>query len=848
VSSNESIEQLQAECAQLKNRLAYLQAMVASRAGTDLDLKQWTELFGAFADFSSDWELWIAPNGALLYVSPSCEEITGYPPAAFMERPGLLVDICHEADRQKVREHMRAEQTGDSGLKLDFRIVNPVKEKTVWLSHRCRPVYDNEGHFAGRRVSNRDITGRIHAQSALRKSEERLRRIADCLRSLGPEPKENIEQITALCGRLIGADCALYNRLNREMLCSWGKWQTPASFVDEDRPEGHVCYDVIRSTGGPVRYIKNLPATGYAQSDPNVARYGLVSYLGWRVNLTDAGIGVLCLVFQREFTPLPEHYEVLGILASAIEGEERRQNAMAALRESQEQLGMALEVARSGSWCHDLNTGLVEADRRWAHMLGYSGNAIQEAPSWFLRQVHPADRDRARSARKALLQPARNTVEAELRLRTQDGHWIWTLNRGCAVNPDEQGRPRRIVGVSIDVTERRKDDEALKLYATRMGIIQEIEHAILSASQPGDIAHAALQRLGELVASECRTVVIFDLESCSASLLAAEGRLSEIADDQSKIPTLDQARLFKAYPVEQLRQGDIYHCADIESASSRETQFLHSSMNGVRTVLAVPLLSENSIIGALTLGRTSPKPFTEDSIGLVREVAGSLAIALRQADLLAQTRRDAETRKILLRETNHRVKNNLSAIIGMLYAEQDRADKHNQTEYITVLKRLVQRVEGLAEVHSMLSVTQWRPPLLQTLCQHIMEPVFKSISSGKSIDLSITTATVRVGADQAHHLALILNEIATNTLKHALSDRAAITLQVAIAANDGQIMLEFRDDGPGYPDSMLRGTPNTDSVGFELIRGIVETSLRGTIDLRNEKGAVTRIQFPRTVT
>ncbi len=75
-------------------------------------------------------------------------------------------------------------------------------------------------------------------------------------------------------------------------------------------------------------------------------------------------------------------------------------------------------------------------------------------------------------------------------------------------------------------------------------------------------------------------------------------------------------------------------------------------------------------------------------------------------------RKYAQTQEVLLREVNHRVKNNLSAVIGMLYKELDCAEEKGMTGYLNVLNDLVGRIAGLSTVHSMLSASGWGGPCL----------------------------------------------------------------------------------------------------------------------------------------
>ena len=63
--------------------------------------------FRIFADFTCDWEYWIAPDGNYIFVSPSCERITGYPADEFYKDSGLFEKIVHPDDRAMVAEHLK---------------------------------------------------------------------------------------------------------------------------------------------------------------------------------------------------------------------------------------------------------------------------------------------------------------------------------------------------------------------------------------------------------------------------------------------------------------------------------------------------------------------------------------------------------------------------------------------------------------------------------------------------------------------------------------------------------------------------------------------------------------------
>ena len=122
--------------------------------------------FRTVADFTYDWEYWIAPDGSLPWMSPSCERITGYTAEAFQSDPGLLLRICHPEDAALMLDHVH-EALGEGKVSpVEFRIRHRDGHQ-IWISHICAQVTGPQGEPRGRRVSNRDITDRKAAEEKL---------------------------------------------------------------------------------------------------------------------------------------------------------------------------------------------------------------------------------------------------------------------------------------------------------------------------------------------------------------------------------------------------------------------------------------------------------------------------------------------------------------------------------------------------------------------------------------------------------------------------------------------------------------------------------------------------------
>jgi len=124
--------------------------------------------FRTLSDFSHDWESWITEKGEILFVSPSCERITGYTREEFIKDPVLRSKIVYFQDRDLWERHI-ADFKSPRHEEIEFRIVTKNGD-IKWLSHVCAPIYEND-LFLGRRVSNRDITDRKRLEDQLMHSQ-----------------------------------------------------------------------------------------------------------------------------------------------------------------------------------------------------------------------------------------------------------------------------------------------------------------------------------------------------------------------------------------------------------------------------------------------------------------------------------------------------------------------------------------------------------------------------------------------------------------------------------------------------------------------------------------------------
>ena len=280
--------------------------------------------------------------------------------------------------------------------------------------------------------------------------------------------------------------------------------------------------------------------------------------------------------------------------------------------------------------------------------------------------------------------------------------------------------------------------------------------------------------------------------------------------------------------------SDPRHYAGIDAL----TRTMHSA-------LTVPLQVQQRVIGALQVLDHLPHRFDQDDRTLLESIAITVAMALENSRLYEQARQDAMTKSILLREVNHRVKNNLMAIIGLIYAEERHARESEQAALHEALQNIIQRLQGLATVHSLLSAANWTPLLLSDLIRQIAQSTLRTIPRDQVVTLRVNRSEALVTPDQAHNLSLIINEIMMNTIRHALRGRKSVSVNFTITADKETITMRYHDSGEGFDERLLR--ERSFNVGLELVHSLVRRSLKGEIELYNDNGAVIVITIPNEV-
>ncbi len=252
-------------------------------------------------------------------------------------------------------------------------------------------------------------------------------------------------------------------------------------------------------------------------------------------------------------------------------------------------------------------------------------NQYQQYKGWWANTGQPVAAHEWGLARS--LSQGEIALDEEIEIEAFDGSQKTILNSSVPIR-DETGTVVGGVVVNVDITQRKREQEALRRSAERLEALHEIDRAILRAESPTALGHAALSRLRRVVPYTQAVVVLFHFENNEAELVAG-GVNGETAGE--RLP------LWDLIPIEVPRQQElIRYVEDLATWAQRPPLLEHQLAEGQRSFLAVSLIVQGELIGELELFSREVAAFSRESQEIASEVAHQLAIAMQQAQLREQ--------------------------------------------------------------------------------------------------------------------------------------------------------------------------------------------------------------------
>lgn len=433
---------------------------MTDRKQAEIALQQSEERYRRLAETIED-VFWLndAKTGKNLYMSPAYEKIWGRSSEPLQDNMLLWTQAIHPEDRERVRTEVLNFLTEDR-YEAEFRILRP-DGSLRWILDRGFTIKNEAGEVIQLAGAAQDITDRKLSEIALQTSEEKLR----LLIQYAPA---SIVMLDRQMHYIMASDRFVkdYNVESLPAIIGRSFYETLPEIPDRWKPIHQRCL---------------AGANEKCDEDFFVRSDGAQIWLKWEAHpwydINDEVGGIV--IFSEDIT--------------------QRKLAEEALRQSENRLRLALVASKAGAWEWDILTNTTNWSPEYYQLCQLDPTVMPSYENW-INSIHPDDREATDRKVRQALQDNSSYATIEFRVRRADG-WRWMSSTG-QIFRNAAGEPLRILGLSIDITERKQTELALEQ------LNAELERRVIERT----IALQEQQQFSQQIADTTPALVyIFDL-------------------------------------------------------------------------------------------------------------------------------------------------------------------------------------------------------------------------------------------------------------------------------------------------------------------------------------------------
>jgi PAS domain S-box-containing protein len=495
------------------------------------------------------------------------------------------------------------------------------------------------------------------------------------------------------------------------------------------------------------------------------------------------------------------------------------------LRQNQEKLSALFNSRILGSVFSDIHGSIFEANDEFLRIIGYTREEfLRGRVKW--TDITPPEY-RARDA-EAITEAHETGVctPYEKQYIRRDGSRIWVLTGYVLIGEARE----EAVAFVLDISTSKANEERIQ------SLNLELEERVIERTNQLQFINEELQaevqerRSAEKKLFETLSVLSATIESTPDGIFVVDNNrnisvYNKMFAEMWQIPDSvlrfgDERAVLKEQAVRVKNPG--YFCSRIaeiyQNPELDSFDVIELADNRIFERTSRPQRIEYTIVGRV---------FSFRDVTKQKEMEEQIATSLRE-------------KEILLKEIHHRVKNNMQVVSSLLFMQ---ARSTQQPEVRDILLESQNRIRSIALVHEKLYQSEDFKKIdykdyLERIAHHIFESY--QISPG-SIHLDVRSEAVFLSIEKAVPLSLIINELITNSIKHAFPKGLSGEIRIDFSLENSRYRLIYQDSGPGIPDKGAIEKPDT--LGMQLIRGLAG-QLNGTVRYETYQGFGYIIEFP----
>ncbi|MDR9418925.1 PAS domain S-box protein [Gracilimonas sp.] len=450
------------------------------------------------------------------------------------------------------------------------------------------------------------------------------------------------------------------------------------------------------------------------------------------------------------------------------------------LQESLERYNIVNKATSDTIWDLDIKTDRMVYNDNIYTMFGYHKKEVENVGNWWRDKIHPEDLSKVDQELSNVQEENKDRFQLEYRFKAADGTYKYILDRAFVIKDDE-GNSIRMIGAMQDITQKREEEERLKLLESV--ITNTSESVVILDAEPGQFG---------------REIVFVNEAFTELTGYSREEVLGKTLHFLNGPETADQVR-------KHLR-------TEMDNYEATEVEFINYKKNGEKFWI-----------------NTSMVPVQDNEGNYTHWVAIGRDITERKRNEKA-IKASLTEKETLLAEIHHRVKNNLAVVSGMM---QLQAFESENEDLKAKLYDSVVRIKTMASVHELLYQSNSFSELeFSETLRKLVKNVSETLQPKEEILLDIHCDPLTLNINQAIPASLIVNEVITNAYKHAFKNMNKGSIKFSLTEQDNNIKINIKDNGVGFD---VTNPLKSGSLGMHLITALTD-QIQGTCEYKSEGG------------
>ncbi|GFZ91458.1 hypothetical protein GCM10010978_32540 [Compostibacillus humi] len=323
------------------------------------------------------------------------------------------------------------------------------------------------------------------------------------------------------------------------------------------------------------------------------------------------------------------------------------------------------------------------------------------------------------------------------------------------------------------------------------------------------------------------STMFMNADGCSIKLID-ESTWSIIDELEYKQNDFVEAQLKKDVIVEIAKENDIFYV----NANDKVFESLFERKTNVKTTICIPVLIHSQVTGFIQFYYEDLYVYSNNESRYLETLARHAAIAIEETRLMG--------RSALLQESNHRIKNNLQSIIGIISLQRNFVSDNSVQSVNEILDDIIARIKSISSVHNLLSKDKLGRSIINV--KEIIEEIISFSSFNPNFKISLDLDDIFIPYNKATSIALVINELVTNCFKHAFKNMDYGTICIKCKKLDTCIFISVKDNGRGLPEGF--DPSKQTSLGLSILQGIVTSEFQGEMKFISENGTTIEVKIP----